>query len=93
MQVETQSSELRILGEQHPQRGRPRMLLAVLVVVFVLAGAIRLYRLPEQPGVLIDRDYTSSILARDFFFQQSDNVTEWRKEMAHLLNTTLLAPL
>jgi 4-amino-4-deoxy-L-arabinose transferase-like glycosyltransferase len=94
MQVETQSSELRILGEQHPQRGRPRMLLAVLVVVFVLAGAIRLYRLPEQPGVLIDRDYTSSILARDFFFQQSDNVTEWRKEMAHLLklNQPVLEP-
>jgi 4-amino-4-deoxy-L-arabinose transferase-like glycosyltransferase len=85
MQGEPRSSGLCIAEELQPRNDRPRMLLAMLVVLFVLASAIRLYRLQEQPGVLIDRDYTSSILARDFFFQQSDNVAVWRKEMTHLL--------
>src|SRR5262249_44670324 len=69
----------------HPRNDRSWMLLAILIVLFTLAGAIRLYRLQDQPGVLIDRDYTSAILARDFFFQQSDNVAVWRKQIAHVL--------
>jgi 4-amino-4-deoxy-L-arabinose transferase-like glycosyltransferase len=86
MQVESQT-RLSFVGEEvHFQNVRPWMLPAILIVIFLLAAAIRLYRLPDQPGVLVDRDYTSAILARDFFFQQSDNVTPWRKEMAHLLN-------
>jgi 4-amino-4-deoxy-L-arabinose transferase-like glycosyltransferase len=86
MEVES-ATRLSFLGEEAlSQNVRAWMLPAILIAIFLLAAAIRLYRLPEQPGVLVDRDYTSSIIARDFFFQQSDNVTSWRKDMAHLLN-------
>jgi 4-amino-4-deoxy-L-arabinose transferase-like glycosyltransferase len=85
MQIEAQSSGPSIAEEVHPRNDRPWMLLAILIVLYFLAAAIRLYRIQEQPGMLIDRDYTSSILARDFFFQQSDNVPVWRKELAHVL--------
>lgn len=86
MQVES-PTRLSFLGDEVlSQNVRPWMLPAILIVIFFLAAAVRLYKLPEQPGVLVDRDYTSAIIARDFFFQQSDNVTPWRKEMAHLLN-------
>jgi 4-amino-4-deoxy-L-arabinose transferase-like glycosyltransferase len=86
MQVELQP-RLSFVGEEvRSQNVRAWMRPAILITIFVLAAAVRLYRLPEQPGVLLDRDYTSAIIARDFFFQHWDNVAPWRKEMAHWLN-------
>lgn len=61
---------------------RPRLLGITLLVIFLLAGAVRLYKL-EAPGVLIDRDFTSAILARDFYFQHVD-FEPWREEIAHI---------
>jgi 4-amino-4-deoxy-L-arabinose transferase-like glycosyltransferase len=94
MQVESQTG-LSFVGEEvHSQNVRAWMLPGILLLIFLLAAALRVYRLPEQPGVLLDRDYTSAIIARDFFFRQSDDVTPWRKEMAYLLNESrpLLEP-
>lgn len=64
-----------------------------MVVLFLIAGAVRLYRL-NAPGLLIDRDYTSAILARDFYFQRTASVQEWRKEIAHTTrqNQPILEP-
>ena len=61
---------------------RPVMLILVLVTMFLLATGARLYRL-DAPGVLLDRDFTSAIFARDFYFQGADDVEPWRKEVAH----------
>jgi hypothetical protein len=64
-----------------------------MIVMFLLAGTFRLYRI-GAPGVLIDRDYTSAMFARDFYFRHVDSVEEWRKEMAGLLrqNQPILEP-
>ena len=71
----------------------PRLLLAALLLLFFLAAAARLYRL-EAPGMLIDRDFTSAILAHDFYLQRTDDGPEWRKEIAHRtrLNQPILEP-
>lgn len=60
----------------------PRPVVVSLVVLFVLAGVVRLYRL-DAPGLLIERDFTSAILARSFYFEHTDSVQEWRKEIAY----------
>jgi hypothetical protein len=61
-----------------------RVLIGVLVTAFVLAGAVRLVRL-SAPGVLVDRDYLSAIVARDLYFRHAPGVEEWRREMASAL--------
>jgi hypothetical protein len=72
---------------------RPLALSFVLVVIFIVAAGARLYRL-DAPGVLVDRDYTSAVFARDYFFQHSSSVPPWRKDMARLLhqNQPILEP-
>jgi hypothetical protein len=60
---------------------RPRLLLATLVVMFAAAIAIRLMQL-DRPGVLVDRDYTSAMFARAWFFEHRSDVPEWRREMS-----------
>jgi len=62
---------------------KPRWLAAVMVVLFLLAGTFRLYHI-QAPGLLIDREYTSAILARDFYFEHQPSAEEWRKEIAHI---------
>ena len=61
---------------------KPRLLVSCMIALFLLAGAFRLYRI-DAPGLLVDRDYTSAILARDFYFQRTASVEEWRKQIAH----------
>jgi 4-amino-4-deoxy-L-arabinose transferase-like glycosyltransferase len=60
----------------------PRLVQVSMVVLFLMAGAIRLYRL-DAPGLLIERDHRSAILARSFYFEHTDSVEQWRKEVAH----------
>jgi len=38
----------------------------------------------DAPGVLVDRDYTSAIFARAFYFEGRDDVEPWRREIARL---------
>jgi hypothetical protein len=52
-----------------------------LVVMFAIAAGVRLMRL-DAPGVLVDRDYTSAMFARAYFFEGRSEVPEWRREMA-----------
>jgi hypothetical protein len=58
-----------------------RVVWVSMVVLLLMAGAIRLYRL-HAPGVLIDCDFASAILARSFYFEHTGSVEEWRKEVA-----------
>lgn len=72
---------------------RPKLLFLILVSLFFLAGAARLYRL-QAPGMLPERDFGSAILARDLFFRHSDTVPEWKKavSMETLQNIPILEP-
>ena len=72
---------------------RPRWLVACLLLLFLTAGAIRLYRL-HAPGVLIDREYTSAVFARSFYFQMSGADEPWHEEIAVLTrqNQPILEP-
>jgi len=64
-----------------------------MVLMFLMAGAVRLYHISE-PGVLIDREYTSAIFARSFYFDHIDSVAHWRKEIATITkeNQPILEP-
>ena len=57
------------------------LLLLILVSIFLLAGAIRLYKI-QAPGMLPERDFGSAILARDFFFRSEDSIPEWEREVS-----------
>ncbi|HEX6313963.1 MAG TPA: glycosyltransferase family 39 protein [Gemmatimonadaceae bacterium] len=58
--------------------GRRRWILAAL---FVLGLAVRLVDL-DSPGVLVDRDYTSAMFARHYYFDGRTDVAEWRRTIA-----------
>jgi 4-amino-4-deoxy-L-arabinose transferase-like glycosyltransferase len=60
---------------------RPRIFWVCVVVLFVVAGAVRMYHVGE-PGVLIDREYRSAILARAFYFSNSAAAENWQREIA-----------
>lgn len=63
---------------------RPRLLIVLLLATFVLAAAVRTYK-PDAAGVLVDRDYTSAMFARNFYFRHAEDVEPWRRDMARKL--------
>ena len=60
---------------------RPGLLTAVLVALFLVAAGVRLVNL-DAPGVLIDRDFTSAMFARVFYFEHADKIEPWRRTIA-----------
>lgn len=52
-----------------------------LILLFLLAALIRLDEI-QTPGLLLDREYTSAIFARAFYFMNNDEVEEWRRDIA-----------
>jgi 4-amino-4-deoxy-L-arabinose transferase-like glycosyltransferase len=62
---------------------RPRLLMGLMVFLFLAAGAVRLYRV-DKPGVLVDREFVSAILARAFYYEQEDSVPDWQAEIARI---------
>ena len=62
--------------EQHPFR-----LKLCLALMFLLAAVIRLHEV-RAPGHLLDREYTSAIFARAFYFMSNDQVEDWRRDIA-----------
>lgn len=59
----------------------PLWLKLCLVLMFLLATVIRLDEI-KAPGHLLDREYTSAIFARAFYFMNNDQVEDWRREIA-----------
>jgi 4-amino-4-deoxy-L-arabinose transferase-like glycosyltransferase len=49
--------------------------------MFLLAALVRLDDI-RTPGHLLDREYTSAIFARAFYFENNPNVETWRQEIA-----------
>jgi Dolichyl-phosphate-mannose-protein mannosyltransferase len=90
--LDVQASNSSISSVVRRQSDRSRVLKTILFSSFMVAAGIRLYNL-AAPGVLVDRDFHSAILARHFFFQ-ADNVESWRKDMASTLarKQSLLEP-
>jgi 4-amino-4-deoxy-L-arabinose transferase-like glycosyltransferase len=62
--------------EQHPF-----WLRLCLVLMFLLAALIRRDEI-NAPGHLLDREYTSAIFARAFYFMSNDQVEDWRRDIA-----------
>lgn len=62
--------------EQHPS-----WLRLCLVLMFLLAALIRCDEI-KAPGHLLDREYTSAIFARAFYFMGNDQVEDWRRDIA-----------
>ena len=62
--------------EQHPF-----WLKLCLAVMFILAALIRSDEI-KAPGHLLDREYTSAIFARAFYFMSNDQVDDWRRDIA-----------
>jgi hypothetical protein len=62
---------------------RPNWLLACLVVLFLLASLIRIKEI-KAPGLLVEREYTSAIFARYFYFNENETVVPWRSEISRI---------
>jgi len=58
-----------------------RWLTICLVIMFILATLIRLDDI-KTPGHLLDREYTSAIFARAYYFADNQAVPEWEREIA-----------
>lgn len=52
-----------------------------LLLMFFLAAFIRVDEI-KAPGHLLDREYTSAIFARAFYFMNNDHVEDWRQDIA-----------
>src|SRR5919106_357832 len=52
-----------------------------LVLIFFLAALIRGDEI-KAPGHLLDREYTSAIFSRAFYFMSNDQVEDWRRDIA-----------
>ena len=60
---------------------KPRLLRATVALLFLLGLAIRVYFI-QEPGVVPDRQYRSFLIARAYYFEMSDAIPEWRKNVA-----------
>src|SRR5688500_15977370 len=58
-----------------------RWLKICLFVMFLLAMLVRLDEI-KAPGHLLDREYTSAIFARAYYFTNNDEVEDWRRDIA-----------
>jgi hypothetical protein len=58
-----------------------RWLKISLLVMFLLATLLRLDEI-KAPGHLLDREYTSAIFARAYYFTNNDAIEDWRRDIA-----------
>lgn len=60
-----------------------RWLKICLFVMFLLATLVRLDEI-KAPGHLLDREYTSAIFARAYYFKNNDAIEGWRRDIANI---------
>ena len=58
-----------------------RWLKVCMIVMFLLATLVRLDSI-SAPGHLLDREYTSAIFARAYYFANNNEIEDWRREIA-----------
>src|SRR5688500_5545620 len=73
--VEGQQQQIQIFRENSA------WLKVCLFALFVLATLIRLDEI-KAPGHLLDREYTSAIFARAYYFINNDEIEAWRRDIA-----------
>jgi hypothetical protein len=59
-----------------------RWLKVCLIIIFLMAIFVRLDEI-RAPGYSVTREYNSAILARAFYFENNNNVLEWRRNIAN----------
>lgn len=65
--------------------------LAVTVaLLFLLSAGARVWRL-DAPGVLVEREINSAIVARDVYFRHAAQVAPWRRELARAIRANQVA--
>ena len=71
-----------------------RVVLALLVLILIASLGIRLYRIDSPSDFHVIRQYRSDILARAYYFELSDDIPEWRRDVAGMSrdNRPLLEP-
>ena len=52
-----------------------------MIGLFLLAGAVRLMNM-EAPGLALDREYRSALIARAYYFEMAGDVPQWRRDVA-----------
>jgi hypothetical protein len=50
-------------------------------LALVVGGAAGLYRL-DAPGVLVEREFKAQVIARDYLFERTPTVPDWRRTVA-----------
>jgi 4-amino-4-deoxy-L-arabinose transferase-like glycosyltransferase len=75
LNTETTGEPKSIFGENS------RWLMVFLLVMFLLATLFRLYEI-KAPGHLLDREYTSAIFARAYYFSNNNEIEDWRRDIA-----------
>ncbi len=71
-----------------------RVVLAFLVLILIVSLGVRLYRIDSPSDFHVPRQYHSDILARAYYFELSDDIPEWRRNVAEMSrdNQPLLEP-
>jgi hypothetical protein len=52
-----------------------------LIIIILLAVVVRFDEI-QAPGHLLDREYTSAIFARAYYYQSNDSIEQWEKKVA-----------
>lgn len=70
-----------VAEQQNIFRDRSWGLRICLFIMFLLATLLRLDEI-KAPGHLLDREYTSAIFARAYYFRNNEKVERWRRDIA-----------
>ena len=67
--------------------------LSVLILIFLLSAILRLRNI-TAPGEQVEREYTSAVFARAFYFENNPSIEKWRQELARTVmeNQPVLEP-
>jgi hypothetical protein len=60
---------------------KPRSFWVFVILIFIVAGVIRVLYL-NTPGMAIDREYHSALIARSYYYQMTDSAADWKKDVA-----------
>lgn len=64
--------------------------LLLLIILFVMALAIRVYHIADPPlGYAPNTQYRSALISRALFYESNDSIPEWKKEIAAIEKQSL----
>ncbi len=64
---------------------KPAFQRSILLLLFMMAFAIRMYHITQPPhDFAAERQYQSAHIARSLYFESQDSIPEWRRNIAEL---------